>query len=337
MISIMKYMDKASNSSVVDELMDMHQRLVKAIGRCAIRVDHASGIRFHAEIRRIWNTLTEATTLSDLRAASESAEKAMEEYNWATLELIDARHQELQQMVGVLTGAVEELANGNDRSVTKLRAIERQIEQASAIEDIRILRAKLTECVDQLRREVTRQHEESGRVVAEVRGTPKGNCQQTGVDNTKFEAHDPVTGLSGRLAAQQTIQNAISGKAEFCVAAFVIHRIDLIGRRFGQAVSDGVMRSFSAHLRKDLSMARQSFRWNSSTILVFVEGTPATPRIKGEIRQFASTYGNEIVDTGHHTVLLPLGMVWTIIEGSTKLSTDELVEKIEKACKDSIA
>ena len=83
----------------------------------------------------------------------------------ATLERHRLHSEELQAMISMLTETVAALSVQSTASVTRLQQIERKIEQASMVEDLRSLKANLAECLDAVREASVHQQKQTAETI----------------------------------------------------------------------------------------------------------------------------------------------------------------------------
>jgi hypothetical protein len=75
------------------------------------------------------------------------------------------QHEERQSMIAMLTETLADISGQTDASVTRLQAIEKQVERASELVDIRALRASLAESLLALREAAALQRSNSAAIV----------------------------------------------------------------------------------------------------------------------------------------------------------------------------
>jgi GGDEF domain-containing protein len=326
MISIRKYLEAARNDELATALLRMNRLLLQAIRLHAVEVDPSDLERFQAEMQQLEARLDSARGGADILVTAGAAIKALEAYNRRVGRTMRAQLLELRQMVSTLTEGVEKLAAGHERSITNLRDIGKQVERASTIEDIRLLRAKLADCVSELEREVSRQKEESAQVITRLKTEINRVSSQIKPENLL----DPVTGLPFRAAAERALEAACAEGAHVHVAVFVVDRLALVNARFGYAVGDKLLNAFLERLRKHLSAADPIFRWSGPTIVALLERAAPTPVIEREMRRFASERHEEFIQVGGRSIILSVACSWTLIPAFEYLSAEPLIAKIDQ-------
>lgn len=326
MISIRKYLDAARTDELANALLRMNRLLLQAIRLHAVEVDTADLERFQAEIQQLEARLETARGGGDILVTAGAAIKALEAYNRRAGRTMRAQLLELRQMVATLTEGVEKLAAGSERSITNLRDITKQVERASTIEDIRLLRARLAECVSELEREASRQKEESAQVITRL----KTEISRVSTQINPERLPDPVTGLPLRAEAERALEAACAEGAHVYVAVFVVDRLALVNARFGYAIGDKLLNAFLARLRKHLSAADPIFRWSGPTFVALLERPAPAPVIEREIRRFASERHEEYIQAGGRSIILSVACSWTLIPAFEFMSAEPLIAKIDQ-------
>ena len=119
-----------------------------------IRRDHE---RFRKDIDKCLAILSPETPVSELLVVVGGALRAMEDYNQRTSTFVRRQNAVLQKMVSMLTETIITIGSGSELSVSKLQSIEKSIESTQAVEDIQILKLRLSECLEAVRDESVRQ------------------------------------------------------------------------------------------------------------------------------------------------------------------------------------
>ncbi len=326
MISIRRYLDAANNDELATALLRMNRLLLQAIRLHAVELDPGDLERFQAEMQQLEARLDSACGGPDILVTAGAAIKALEAYNRRVGRTMRAQLLELRQMISTLTEGVEKLAAGHERSIGNLRDIGKQVERASSIEDIRLLRAKLAECVSELEREASRQKEESAQVITRLKTEISRVSSQIRPENLV----DPVTGLPFRSEAERALEAACAEGAHVYVAVFVLDRLALVNARFGYAVGDKLLNAFLARLRKHLSAADPIFRWSGPTFVALLERAAPAPVIERELRRFASERHEEYIQAGGRSIILSLACSWTLLAAFEHLSAEMLIGKIDQ-------
>lgn len=234
-ISIRRYLESRPQQ-LADALLRMVQGLLRSIELHAVKGDAADYERFRNDVRKVQERLGEHPPAADVLVATGAIAKAMEEYNIRTSRFIQVQCAELQTMVGMLIRAVAAVSSASENSVARLHGIVHQLHQASLIEDFQTVRTCLSECLENLRGEILRQQEDSGRMLLEMR-TELEKCRKcvggvTAAPGTGSR-EDPVTGLPERAEAEAALLEAAQQGRPAYAVLIVVERLDLINMRTG--------------------------------------------------------------------------------------------------------
>jgi len=101
----------------------------------------------------------------DALEVANKALTALDQDAKATAERFRLQSEELQSMIGMLTGTGSGLSVQKNASVTRLQQIERRIEQASLVEDLRSLKTNLADCLEAVREASATQQKQSAETI----------------------------------------------------------------------------------------------------------------------------------------------------------------------------
>ena len=162
MISLKKLL---TDNETAHTLMRVVQLLLQGIALHTVEGDSEDYARFRESIAQVGCRLEEEISSSEALAQAGAVLKALDEYNRRTSNYVRLQNVELQAIVKMLTSTVGAIALAGDQSVRQLQEIEKQVASASQLEDVRLVRAKLSDCLEDIRRETERQRTETGRTV----------------------------------------------------------------------------------------------------------------------------------------------------------------------------
>ena len=297
-ISLKRYL-YSEELALAESLHRMVQLLLEAIRMHAVVADPAEHEKFQKDIAAFENQLNEEVTPKEILVLAGAVVKTLEEYNRQTTRFVRMQSAELQSMLAMLMETVAALSAGSDRSVARLQAIERQLERAAAVEDIRAVKAKLSECLLSLREEAQRQREEMARTISEL----KGQIEQAQQRRLPPRA---VGRSKGRDEAEQALRLAYERGGHVYAAVFVVDRMDLVSGRFGPSVSEQLVRYFQYHLAQGLLSSDEVYRWDASSLLVLMERSYGVEQVRAEVQRVASVRLEKTIQIGTRTVLLPI-------------------------------
>lgn len=328
MISILKYLYGPRPDDLSGALMRMAHLLLEAIRLHAVEGDRVDYEKLQADMQNLERSLGEQPSAAEVLVITGAAIQAMEDYNIRTTRFVRAHGLELQQMVAMLTDTIAKISAGSERSVSNLQNIEKQLERASILEDVRLLKGRLSECLQSLREESARQKEESARGANELRQELERALERRAAIGARHPK-DEVTGLPGRHEAEQCLAAALKGDGHTFAAVFVLDRIQLINQRFGYAVGNRILMFFTRYLARGLSPNDRQFRWSGPAILVVLERHGSLDTVRMELARIISARLEKTVQVGNRSVMLHVTATWTVFSVAETASLEGMARKID--------
>lgn len=317
MLSIRRYLN-GKESIVHGTLHQVVGRLLQAIEIHAPQGDEGEYNQFRSNIHTLASRFMECTPPEDMLVIAGEAITNLKEYGERTTRYVKAHSSEYQRMVSMLTHTLLSVTQGSERAAVRLRDIEKQIERASMIDDVRALRMKLDQCLENIREEITEHESRAASSAAELEhvecASPAAPPASPGVTST-----DAATGLPDRTAAETAIGNALRQPGHRYLAIAVADRVRAINARFGYAVGDRILRIVSDLFRNTLSSDDHLFRWRGPAIVAILERGPHIQEVRAEIGRIASATYEESIEFANRSVLLPISASWSVLPLSGNL------------------
>ncbi len=309
MISLRSYLSRDTEAETA------YRRIIglflQGISLHSVEGDTADHARFRQDIEKCLAVLSPETPVSELLVVVGGALRAMEEYNQRTSKFVRRQNTVLQKMVSMLTETIITIGSGSELSVSRLQSIEKSIESTQAVEDIQILKLRLSECLEAVRDEAERQKNDSQVALNAMKLELETSKDVAGAFRMQPDV-DPATGLPGKSEAERAIRAAVeSPQGKFLVVA-VCSRVQAVNARFGYSVGDQVLAAFAEHFKKSLSVRDQIFRWQGPALVVLLERAERPERVRAEIRQFADIRVDKTLEVGQRTVMIPISATWAI-------------------------
>lgn len=308
--------------------MRMAHLLLEAIRLHAVEGDRVDYESLQADMQNLERSLGEHPSAAEVLVMTGAAIKAMEDYNKRTSRFVRAHGLELQEMVAMLTDTIAKISEGSERSLANLQNIEKQLERASVLEDVRLLKGRLSECLQSLREESARQKEESAQSTNELRQELARALERRAAIGTRYPK-DEVTGLPGRHEAEQCLAAALKGDGHAFAAVFVVDRIQLINQRFGYAVGNRMLMSFTRYLARGLLPNDRLFRWSGPAVLAVLERRGSLETVRMELARIISARLEKTVQVGNRSVTLHVTATWTLFSAAESASLEDTVRKID--------
>jgi len=309
MISLRSYLSRDTEAETA------YRRIIglflQGISLHSVEGDKADHERFREDIEKCLAVLSPETPVSELLVVVGGALRAMEEYNQRTSKFVRRQNTELQHMLAMLTQTVISIGAGSEQSVKRLQNIEKSIESTQAVEDIQILKLRLSECLEAVRDEAIRQQRDGQDAIESLKKELQSSQELMGCVEVKVDL-DGATGLHCKAEADRAIRAAMeSPQGKFVVIA-VCSRVQAVNARFGYAVGDKILQAFAEHFKKGMSARDQLFRWQGPALLALIERSERIDRVRTEIRQFADLRLDKTIEVGQRTVLIPISATWSI-------------------------
>jgi len=234
---------------------------------------------------------------------------------------IKAKTKGLPSPLELVAQTVSNICSISDDCTNRLDRVEEELEEASGIEGVRVLRFRLAECLQVLREQARRQRDEVSQLfiqlqtdfeaaqkaseakkakAAEARGkTAEATVQEPEIDK--------VSGLKVRALAERAMAAAIERGRPSYAALFVVDRLHLINAQFGYSTGDRILRSYCGHLRMFLLPQDQLFRWTGPAFVAVIERPDElADETEAEIQKIAASKLDVAVQIGNRSVLLPI-------------------------------
>ena len=111
---------------------------------------------------------------------------------------------ELKNMVKMLTATVGGISAGSNTNISILSEIERQVADVSALDDVRVMKSRLSDCLGEIRKEAERQKREAEETVERLSHELK-QSRKLSAQFAALERQDVLTGLPLRRDAEAAL------------------------------------------------------------------------------------------------------------------------------------
>lgn len=292
--------------------MDVVGILVRGIGQQEIGGDPEDTRRFQENIEEVSNAFSGDLDPKDLAVHARAALTALEEHNRRIARRQNLQSAELQNMVKMLTSTVGTILETGNANAHRLGNIEKQVAMLSAMDDIRLLKTKLSECLIDIRTEVERQRKETSETIEELNKS-LDQARSNNASASSDSATDAVTGLPERAQAEAEFAHATRNGTQVFAAVLVLDRLQVVNVRFGREVGDQVLVAFASMIKKLLHPTDTLFRWSGPTLVALLPRTTSLERVRSEIAHIAETKLEHIIETAERSILLPFSARWVVL------------------------
>ena len=222
------------------------------------------------------------------------------DYNHQVATDIGNGRRELQRMIIMLTKAMAGQLDGGQRNLTVLETFERQIETASAFDDLKTVRATLETCLASIQAERIRQatqHATLRKMMNEVVSNPAvaGSFASKGEDS--------LTGLPNMSSAQTRLAEMIESGFTAYAVALRLDSLQIINARYGHQAGDDFILRASQLLAQYLQPGDLLFRWSGSVLLAILVNPNSVDLARADIERLTSKIREHTTTVGSNSVM----------------------------------
>ncbi len=308
-------------------LTEQLQTLIRGIGLHAIESEPSELAHLHRQLSEVAQSLTAESSPDDLMTAIIRTLKATEEYNVKAAGVFKSQADELRAMVTAMTETLQFIVSSSETSVKQLSFVELQLQRAQGLEDLRQLKTYTAACLNLVKKESTR-------LQVETRDKVDGLKQDVERLSVRLktaavsESEDPVTGLPGRAAAEQAIEERVAGGKPCVAALFLMERFATINGRFGNDVGDNIVMSCAQMLAKKLSGATL-YRWSGPGFLAVFDPLVASAEAANRARQAAAQELQKNVEIDKRELMVVVSISCQVQPISAQTNPGELFHKLD--------
>ncbi len=325
-ISIRKYLNGSRSGSdgdagQSDPLLALASRLLAGIEQHGINGDYPEGVRFQQQVAALQKGLVGASTVGDIEAVGAEAVQVLERHRQWVREMQRQQAAEVQNMMAMLNRTVAVLSSGSNRSVDRLRRIEREIQKVAAIDDLVALKAHLADCLTYVQQETAREREEVAHTLASM---------EAEIEKARESASLARTGFPGRTQAEQAITEAVGRKPPVLALLCVLDRFDSFHVRFGPAAADQFVTLFVEDLARRLPAPKRLFRWSVASLLALLDPNPAGD-LRVQVRNAMQALPLERkLEMGNRVAVIAQPVRWSIIDLGQAESAASVIEQMRQ-------
>jgi hypothetical protein len=254
----------------------------------------------------------------EVLAIANEAVAAMEQDRRAIGERQRLRNEELQAMISMLAETVRSISEQKDASVGRLQRIERRIEQASMLEDLRLLKTSLAECLEAVREASAAQRKQSGETIQMMQG-----------QISKVQSRVPAA-LRPRPEEVCRVSPAAEAMAAEFVAVFLLDRETSIAVRFGEDVRQSILKFLNQRLKEALLPSDRMVRWKRAAFVASLKRPGTVQDVRAELGSLARVEIPQFIEIGNRSIRLPISLSWAVFPGANFPSLDRLFEKVDE-------
>lgn len=309
-ISIKKFLSLSSKA----EQAPMHvvRLLLQGIGQHVVAGDAGDVGRFRKTIEEVSDALEDEIAPAELLVHAGSVVQALEDLTGRTTRLQHLQTAELQNMVRMLTSTVGVVSTASATSINRLCEIEKQVTVVSALNDVHAIKARLSDCLADIRKEAERQQKETGATIEQLTQGLE-DARRSTANSLPGTANSDITGLTGRADAEAALAEAGRTGSPGYVAVLVLDRLQALNQRFGRDIGDELLTEFARLLRKQLPADDRLFRWGGPTLLGLLSRPGRLESVRSEVGRIMEARWEHTIQTASRSILLPIAARWAVL------------------------
>jgi GGDEF domain-containing protein len=323
-LSIRKYLNEYRTEST-NPLIPVCALLLEGISKHALAFDREEYREFRATLHKLALALKTTQSPDELLALAEAGCEAMASYNRSAQRVQGAQTVELRCMIEMLSQTLVALAEAGGQSVQALQSIQKQVEGASKLDDIRLLRARLGDSLKSLSEESRRQRERNAEMLRQAKEAAliaSGRPHDLDVDR--------ISGLPSVQRAEREIGQRTGPDSRYFAAVFVVERLDSVNLRYGVATGDRLLQAFSQYLVSRMPAGDAVFRWRGPAFVVLLDRAGAADTVRTEVARFGLDRHEQTLQVDGRPLILPLNCAWTVLPLSKCQIADEACRQIDR-------
>jgi len=329
MISIKRFLEQRRvvpevSPDVVEALMQLSRLLLDAMATHTVRGNEADFRTLSRTLKDLERQITGPPSAMTLLGISSAAIEALETYCRQTDSHMREQREQRQCVIAMLTDTVAELSGHTNASLSRLQAIEEQLERTSALDDIRVLRANLADNLLALREAAAQQRSRSLDTIERLQNQIARAREQASETPKQHAESEATPGLIPEASSEpaHSVSNCY-------VAAFRLQRADHIASRFGERVRHEMLSTIAAQLKSMLGPTDRLLRWKGTSFVMFINSTGSIQDVKASLNETISATGQQYIEVGRKSALLSVGVDWIVFPQAERPSLEEVFAEID--------
>jgi GGDEF domain-containing protein len=251
------------NDSSAAELLCL---LIESVGKHAVEEKQEELLRYQQRLNTEMERLRATNEQSELRAIVLRVIDLTAKQNAAVKSDYKMHTAELGKALRLMVETIAEVSKSSDAGANQLTAIEKNLEEATAIGNATNFRWKLAVCLKQIREhsEITRT--ESQQRLAHLKDFVASAPASLQAAVNFEEPMDKLTGLPTRAFAENLIDERLAQNSDCLVGVVAINRFKDMREKFGPAVINDLIKTVVQQLTQRLPET-QLCRWSANSFM----------------------------------------------------------------------
>ena len=332
MISLGKFLGgKAATWS--GAMVALVHSLFDVFGEAAVNHEQARYDEFRLELNGLAERITAETEPESIPIVAGLFFKLADEYKRGIERVLKDQSAELKSLVKLMTKTVTALGADDTDSISKIRALNKDIDRVHTIRDIAEFKGRLKQSLDELQQSVELRKKNASLAVADLKrelDESRARLSDFRVDPKK----DAVTGLPTRDDATNVLAYLCGRDDLGFVVILNVQQLPALNVKYGHQVGNVILQNYRDQLEQRLEAGGRLFRWGGKSFLIIFSKAEST-KVDGAdiVRSLGATVSLEI-DTGTRRAMVPILPKCLCLGRSEKFSALQLIERIEKFAAD---
>jgi hypothetical protein len=323
MISIGRFLNKAGNAEIASVAVqnDLSCSLLDLINKHVLSGDDWQSLRLRVE--EVKNSIHSDPESSSALQAENSVSRILTEYVLASQQADIKQAIEMQHVFAMLNQVVGVLADGKNRSVSRLNDIQQSLQRASSLRDIDALRSSLTDTILFVKEESKREQEVGAETLAGFEAEVTRSREFLGGIKTELPGRP-----EGVIRVAEALKIVPQGEALYLVA-FVFDRLHAVVHRHGPAVADELFFRLIKERLLLVAPADAAYRWTPGGLVGIFHRSADLQGLRAEV---ANLNRNPLVHrttVGGRTAVLTMTPSHLVIEGNSE-RPEALIEQVDR-------
>jgi GGDEF domain-containing protein len=332
MISLKKFLFTDDKNDLDSSLMRIVLLFLETAALHAVEICESTRAAYQLEMRCFRERFEHIPDAPSALLLAGEAVRTMESHNRGIEKFINDLRSENRGIVHLMMESLIKVCANADSSEQNLRTIEKQLELAFQLDDVRAIKKQLAQCLETLCETICRQDGWAQQIASQVTSQIKG-CQ-SGVK--RVDRDDRVTGLPGLNQALETITSLVNaGKCAYVVPIF-LKNMEIINQRFGFPTGDEILVLFSQHLAQQLSNSDQLFRWRGPCFVAVLDRTECVEDVQKEARKIGLVNLEHSIESKGRSMLFRLTTTCAFMPMLSSSDASAAAKKIDAFAADQV-
>ncbi|MCW5980520.1 MAG: hypothetical protein KIT09_20745 [Bryobacteraceae bacterium] len=279
-----------------DALFGLCSSLLESVGSNVLEGERWQELR--SEVGAIQTMLRPDLDAESASVIEQATRRVLVAYRSAQQQAAAAAAIEMQHILGTLNQALMALAQGRERSVSRLQQIQDSLQGASMLQDIIALKNAVFDTARFVQEEAVRERKVASEELAGL---------ENDVQNARKFLGEAFRGLPGRPEGVRDITDGAAAPPgqSLYLAAFRFDRLDAIVQRYGAEAADELMFQLIRERLHAISASARAYRWSSSSLVgAFHRSAQDVEALRGEIAALNRAPLVRRVALGHRMAVL---------------------------------